>query len=112
MTDVLLCSQNPLLVKNIYGMLSDSGYGVEIAEHPAFAVQRVMAKSFACVIFDSEPFGLPVEEAVAIMHRIAPAVPVLVMEGAVDAGQVLGAIVAHSPEDVKKTIDEVARLSV
>ncbi len=77
MDSILLCSHNPILVKSLYGILRDEGYAVETAEHPAQAVQMVLAHPFSSVIFDPEPFGLSVDDAVKIIRQVAPEILVI-----------------------------------
>ena len=77
MTDVLLCTNNPLLSKSLYGMLRDEGYSVDTADHPALAVQMVIKKAFNALIIDSEPFGLSVDDAVRIIRTLSPEIAVL-----------------------------------
>lgn len=74
---ILLCTSNPILVKNLYGILRDEGYVVDTVEHPAFAVQSIMERPFDLVIMDSEPFGLSAEDAILIMKTVTPDMPVL-----------------------------------
>ena len=80
MKSILLCSSNPMLVKNLYGILRDEGYGVETVEHPAFAVQLVMDHSFDLVIMDAEPFGLSAEDAIQIIRTMLPGLHVLSLD--------------------------------
>jgi len=77
MDTILLCSHNPILVKSLYGLLRDEGYDVETIDHPALAVRRVFEKSFRSVIFDPEPFGLSIDDAVKIIRSVAPEVLVI-----------------------------------
>ena len=77
MKNIILCSSNPILIKNLYGMLRDDGYQVETIEHPAQAVQMVMRRRYHCVIVDSEPFGLSAEDAAKIIKAVAPLLPIL-----------------------------------
>jgi hypothetical protein len=77
MKTVLLCSSNPLLVKSLYGMIRDEGYAVEEVEHPALAVQKVLAGTYEFMIVDAEPFGLSAGDAARIVASIAPAMPIL-----------------------------------
>jgi CheY-like chemotaxis protein len=71
-TEILLCSNNPILVKSLHGILRDEGYIVDIADHPAMAVQRVFEKVYSAAIMDPEPFGLSVEDAIRIIKRVRP----------------------------------------
>jgi DNA-binding NtrC family response regulator len=77
MKNIILCSSNPILIKNLYSMLRDDGYNVEIVEHPAHAVQMVMHRHYHFVIVDTEPFGLSSEDAAKIIKTVAPLMPVL-----------------------------------
>ncbi len=77
MKNIILCSSNPILIKNLYSMLRDDGYHVETIEHPAQAVQMVMRRHYHCVIVDSEPFGLSAGDAAKIIKTVAPQMPVL-----------------------------------
>jgi len=77
MKKTILCSSNPILIKNLYGMLRDEGYQVETIEHPANAVHMVMINHYDFIIIDSEPFGLSGEDAAEIIKTVAPETPVL-----------------------------------
>jgi DNA-binding response OmpR family regulator len=79
MSDILLCCHDPILMKNIYGILRDEGYSIDIADHPSMAVQSILMKKYSVVIFDSEPFGLPAEQAVRIIRSLSPHPPVLLL---------------------------------
>jgi DNA-binding NtrC family response regulator len=81
MKNIILCSSNPILIKNLYGILRDEGYEVETLEHPAFAVQKVMNAQYDFIIIDSEPFGLSAEDAAEIIKAIAPGMPILFVGG-------------------------------
>ena len=77
MRETLLCSNNPILVKSLYAILRDEGYGVDTADHPSLAVQLALKKSYAALIIDSEPFGLSVEDAIRIIKIIIPGIVVI-----------------------------------
>jgi DNA-binding NtrC family response regulator len=77
MTELLLCSNNQLLIKSLYGMLRDEGYSVETADHPALAVKMVLKKEYTALIIDSEPFGLSVDDAIKIIRTILPGMIVI-----------------------------------
>ena len=78
MKNILLCSSDPILIKNLYGILRDDGYAVETVEHPALAVQRVMSGTLVdALVVDSEPFGLSAEDAVQIIRSVKPHLPIL-----------------------------------
>jgi DNA-binding NtrC family response regulator len=77
MKNIILCSSNPILVKSLYAMLRDEGNNVELVEHPAVAVRKVLWGKYDFVIVDSEPFGLSAEDAAQIIRSVAPDMPVL-----------------------------------
>jgi CheY-like chemotaxis protein len=77
MKNILVCSSNPLLIKSLYGMLRDQGCNVDVVEHPAFAVQKVIETHYDSLIFDSEPFGLSAEDAAEIIEAVNPSLPIL-----------------------------------
>jgi CheY-like chemotaxis protein len=72
MTEILLCSNNPILARSLHAILREEGYRVDIAEHPALAVQMVFIKRYAAAIMDPEPFGLSVEDAIRIIRTVQP----------------------------------------
>ena len=104
---ILLCSSNPMLVKNLYGILRDEGYGVETAEHPAFAVQMVMDHSFDLVIMDAEPFGLSAEDAIQIIRAMLPGLHVLSLDA--DSNDSAG---IPSPLDLQKLTRTIHAIAV
>ncbi len=77
MSETLLCSNNPILMKSLYAILRDEGCDVDIAEHPSIAVQKALSKQYASLIIDSEPFGLSVMEAIKIIRTILPEIVVI-----------------------------------
>lgn len=79
MYETLLCSHNPILIKSLYGILIDEGCRVEVVDHPALAVQKVLDRPFSAVVMDTESVGLSAEEAVQIIGSIAPDTTVLLV---------------------------------
>jgi len=79
MKNILLCSSDKLLVRNLYGVLRDRGLSVDTVEHPAQAVRMVLGKRYAVAIVDIEPFGLSSREAREILRSVAPEMPVLTL---------------------------------
>jgi DNA-binding NtrC family response regulator len=79
MKDIILSSDNPLMIKSLYGVLRDEGYNVEMVEHPALAVQKILRGKYDLIIVDSEPFGLSAEDAVQIIKTLVPDMPVLIV---------------------------------
>lgn len=79
MHEVLFCTHNPILIKNVYGVLRDCGCLVDIVDHPAHAIQKVMEKKYGAVIIDARPFGLPAEDAAHIIKAASPDVHVILV---------------------------------
>lgn len=107
MNEILLCSHNPILIKNIYGILRDDGYIVEIADHPALAVQMVLKWKYAAVIIDSEPFGLSSDDAVQIIKSVLPDMPIVVVGHARTANGVLSIRLPVDLEEFRQAIHDV-----
>ncbi len=74
-----MCTNNPILTKSLYGILRDDSHNVEIADHPAGAVQMVLRKEYHAMIIDPEPFGLPVDDAIKIIKSLLPDILVIVL---------------------------------
>ncbi len=110
MDDILLCTHNPLLIKNFYGILRDEGFNVGIADHSALAVQMVFRGNYRAVIIDSESFGLPAEEAVRIIRSTSPDVLVIVAGPIERVPDVLNIGMPIDLEEFKQTIRSVRRL--
>jgi len=104
MNNLLLCTHNPMMIKNFYGILRDDGFTVEIADHPALAVQMVFKDNYIAVIIDSESFGLSAEEAVRIMRSISPDMPVVVAGNDIYSGGVLSVRTPVDLEEFKEVI--------
>jgi DNA-binding response OmpR family regulator len=107
MKQLLLCSSDPLLTKNLYGVLRDEGYSVETVEHPALAVQAVMRGAFDALVVDSEPFGLSAEDAAKIIRTLDPALPILFVGREREAG-IQGSRTQLDIESLKRTIHGIA----
>jgi DNA-binding NtrC family response regulator len=110
---ILLCTHNPISIKNIYGILRDEGFGVETAEHPALAVRMVLEQSFSAVIIDSQPFGLSVEDATKIIKTVSPETTVIMVDCNGDEPEGLG-IGISTPMDLselKNLVHNVKKVS-
>jgi DNA-binding NtrC family response regulator len=107
MKKTLLCSANPILIKSLYGVLRDDGHDVEIIEHPALAVQKLMAGGYGMMIVDSEPFGLSAEDAVKIIKSLMPDLPVLYV-GSGEHGPMPAVNAPVNLEEFKRTIHNIA----
>jgi len=105
MKKIILCSSNPILIKNLYGMLRDEGHSVETTEHPAFAIQKVMSSAYDLILIDSEPFGLSAEDATQIIKTIIPDMPIVFI------GSDQNQMTLESPvnlEEIKRTVHSIA----
>ena len=107
MKKILLCSANPLLIKSLYGILRDDGHDVDMVEHPALAVQKVMSGGYGMMIVDSEPFGLSAEDAVQIIRSTMPDLPVLYV-GSGSHSQMPAVEAPVDLEELKRTIHAIA----
>lgn len=81
MEEILLCTHNPILVKSLYGTLRDIGHKVEVADHLALAVQMILKNHYCAAIIDGKPFGLSVEDAVQVMKKVSPEMPIIIVGG-------------------------------
>ncbi len=114
MSDVLLCSHNPILIKSLYGILIDEGCLVDIVDHPALAVQKAIKNSFKTIIIDSEPFGLSVEDAISIIKTVSPHTSIIFV-GSLPAGQAgsnnisdsLSVTIPKDLEEFKQTLHDI-----
>ena len=108
MKNILLCTSNPLLIKNVYGVLRDEGYAVDTVEHPALAVKKVLWGSYDVVIVDSEPFGMSAQEAAQVIRSVSPQIPIVFTgcEGERDHAGCMGTPL--DLEEFKRTIHNIA----
>jgi DNA-binding NtrC family response regulator len=105
---ILLCSQDPLLTKELYGPLRDSGYSVEISEHAAEAIKCILGKHYLAVILDSRDVGLNVIEAAAIITSLCPDVYILMIGEHDNASDVYS---MKKPEDLERLLEFISMLS-
>jgi DNA-binding response OmpR family regulator len=109
MTEILLCSNNPILAKSLFGILRDEGYIVDIADHPAMAVQMAFKKEYVAAIMDPEPFGLSVEDAVRIIKTVQPEILVIFVGHDKLGADVLSIEAPIDLEEFKRTIQGIRR---
>ncbi len=107
MKNTILCSSNPILIKSLYGILRDQGLEVEVIEHPALAVQKVMAIRYDFIVIDSDPFGLSAEDAVNIIKTVAPGLPILFI-GNSGGGRIEAPL---DLEEFKRMIDSISQMA-
>jgi DNA-binding NtrC family response regulator len=102
MNEILLCSSDPIFLKNLYSILREEGYFIEIAGHMALAIRMALEKRYAAVILDSEEVGLSAAEAARILLRVIPEVSVIL------PGENLppdGAVSIHKPLDLEEVLE-------
>ena len=104
MKDILLCSSDALLVRNLYGVLRDLGFNVETVEHPSRAVHKVLQKEFDFAIVDIDPFGLSSDDAEQVLRSVAPDMPII----ALGAGRSGCATRSINLEDFTRTLHAFA----
>jgi DNA-binding response OmpR family regulator len=109
MKDILICTHDPMLVKNLYGILRDQGCDVETADHCALAVQMALAREYDAVIIDSESFGLPVEDAATIIKTISPDTGIMIVGPAENDTDVVTLTIPVDLEEFKQTIIRMTR---
>jgi DNA-binding NtrC family response regulator len=107
MNGVLFCSHNPILTKNLYGIVRDEGCTVDIADHPALAVRMFLQKHYDAVIFDANTFGLSTEDAVGIIKSVSPDITIIVTGHQGYAADSMSIRVPLDLEELKKLIHNV-----
>ena len=108
MKNIILCSSNPLIIKNVYCVLRDGGCTVETVEHPAFAVKKVLRGSYDCVLVDSEPFGMSADEAAQVIRSVSPGISILFMRGDRERGSSAGCNAPFDLEQFTRTFHSFA----
>jgi DNA-binding NtrC family response regulator len=106
-TEILLCSNNPILARSLHGILRDEGYSVDIADYPAVAAQMVFMKRYTAAIMDPEPFGLSVEDAIGIIKTVQPEMLVIFAGHDKLGADVLSIEAPIDLEEFKKTIQGI-----
>ncbi len=71
---VLVCSENPLFVKQILGFSTEIGFYISIVEHPADAIRSVIREDYDLVISEAGSAGLSGYEALEIISRLSPGI--------------------------------------
>lgn len=106
MKELLICSSDPMFVKNIYGTLRSEGFTLEIVERTAMAVQYTLRKSYIAVIIDPNAIGLSAADAAEIIQRDGTPVVIAGQYGAGHGGFVSN----RKPVDVMEIIGAVRDL--
>jgi len=106
---ILVCSQEPILLKNLYGILRAEGWDVETVSHPAHAVQTLMKEKYKAVLFDSGVSGMSVHEAVQIIRSFIPEMLILTMGDATKDPQVMTLSMPIDLGEFKEMIHNVSQ---
>lgn len=79
MRKILLCSHDPILIKNIYGLFINGGFIVDVVDQSSFAIKRVMEGDIDLLVMDAATFGLSVTETIEIIKNMAPDLPYIIV---------------------------------
>jgi len=77
MPPVLVCSHDPLFVRNCCGALRTDGYDVQTVEHTAEAVRMTLDHRYRVVVLDGGCIGMKAGEAARIIQW-ATGIPVII----------------------------------
>lgn len=110
MNDILVCTHDPILMKNVYGILRDEGFEVDTSDSPGRAVQMVIRGSYGAVIIDTHAFGLPVEDAVLIIKTVSPNIQVILIGHSEVAQDALSIRVPLNLEELRETVHSLHRI--
>ncbi|MBI5640183.1 MAG: hypothetical protein HZA17_07155 [Nitrospirae bacterium] len=104
MNEILFCTHNPMLIKNLYGIMRDEGYSVDIADHPAVAVRMALERKYSVAVMDAEPFGLSAEDAVRILKAVSPDITVIMVGYPEHVSDATGIRLPADPGEVRRLI--------
>ena len=118
MANVLLCTQDSMLVRGLEYPLRDAGHDVTAATGTAEGVRFCLARPFDVVVLDADSVGMSAAEAVSVLRQVAPETRAVVRGGiapgagvgAVSGGgsleelksAILAAVPPHNPEKLGK----------
>jgi CheY-like chemotaxis protein len=108
---ILLCSNNPIFIKSLYGVLWDAGLHADIADHHSLAITMVLNRRYLAIIIDAAQLGLAAEEIIRIIKGILPDIPIIVAGCDVSSD---GAFSLKAPvdlEEFKEVIHTIYRFS-
>ncbi len=110
--NILLCSQNPMLIKGLYGILRDEGYSVDQSDYPAHAVQQIIKNSYEAIIIDSQAFGMPAEDAVKVINAISPDIRIILVGYPEDETDSLSIKVPIDLEKLRDLVHNIHKRSI
>lgn len=79
MLKILLCSNDPIFIKNVCGVVLEEGFQPVFASHPAEAVSQSLNGKFCAAILDSGAVGMSAESAARIISMTNEDVTVVVV---------------------------------
>ncbi|MFN3395952.1 MAG: hypothetical protein ACK4Z9_04070 [Thermodesulfovibrionales bacterium] len=82
MRKILLCSHDPMLIKNLYGLFIDGGFVVDVVDQSSFAIKKVMEGDIDLLVMDAATFGLSVTETIEIIKNVVPDLPYIIVGSA------------------------------
>ena len=78
---ILVCDDDPRMRDTIVEALASETFDVDTADRAVDAIQRVMRTSYGALILDLKLPGLGGLDAIAVVKRFDPALPIIVMTG-------------------------------
>ncbi len=110
MQSLLLCSYDPIFLRNLISLLRQEGYIVDVADYPARAVQMSFVKHYDAVFMDSDSIGLSAAEAAMVIGDTSSGTPVVIAGGSPPS---CSAITIRKPLDlmeVKRVLGDIREL--
>lgn len=113
---ILVVDDDRRMVRTLCDILDIKGYVTEMAYNGEAAVEKVLSTPPDCVLMDIRMPGINGIEALKIISRLKPGLPVLLMSAYVTEEQteeagIYGAhAVFHKPLDMQEILDFLSRL--
>ncbi len=80
MKKILISSHDPLLVKNLSGLITGMGYIVDVVDQSSFAIKKAIYGDVDLIVIDSRTFGLSARETLEIIRYLSPDLPCVVLD--------------------------------
>jgi len=100
--NVLLCSCDPILIKNLYGALRHEGYGVAQTEWAATAVRMTFSDKYDVVVVDAEDVGMSANHVAEIVKQEREGITVLAVG---NHNAFLCDAILSKPLDIQRVLD-------
>ncbi len=78
---ILVCDDDPRMRDMIVETLASEAFDVDTADRAVDAIQRIMRTSYGALILDLKLPGLGGLDAIAVVKRFDPSLPIIVMTG-------------------------------